>query len=309
MRNTLPESAAITSPALIGYLVYMAVFAPTIMVPPHKLNRLLWPAFLCTCVTFAGALGWAIHANGGPGNLVLPVIKITTVEGRYAMVQGICTTAGAYTGGSVRILDWTRFTSTPNAPRPAMATSMPISMTIGALIGVLVTSATTEMYGFVQWNPLIMLQYVQAHHYTAACRAGTFFAGCGFFGSQIFVNITQNYVSSGMDFAGTFPRFITLRRGGFIVCFIGILIQPWRFLSQATILLSVIGSFSVFVAPMTGILVADYWLVRRRKWKIPDLYSNTGIYWYFYGLNWRAFLAFCIAWAPAMRKCLPSLVL
>jgi NCS1 family nucleobase:cation symporter-1 len=112
-----------------------------------------------------------------------------------------------------------------------------------------------------------------------------------------------------MEFAGTFPRFITLRRDGFIVSFIGILIQLWRFLSQATILLSVIGSFSVFVAPMTGILVADYWLVRRHKWKILDLYSNTGIYWYFYGLNWRAFLAFCIAWAPAMRKCLPSLVL
>jgi NCS1 family nucleobase:cation symporter-1 len=80
-----------------------------------------------------------------------------------------------------------------------MATSMPVAMTIGALIGVLVTSATTEMYGFVQWNPLIMLQYVQTNHYTAACRVGTFFAGCGFFGSQIFVNMTQNCVSSGMD--------------------------------------------------------------------------------------------------------------
>jgi NCS1 family nucleobase:cation symporter-1 len=90
-----------------------------------------------------------------------------------------------------------------------MATSMPIAMTIGAVVGVLVTSATTEMYGFVQWNPLIMLQYVQANHYTAACMAGTFFAACGFFDSQIFVNMTQNCVSSGMDFAGTFPRFIT----------------------------------------------------------------------------------------------------
>jgi len=225
------------------------------------------------------------------------------------MVQGICATGGAYTGSSVRISDWTRFTSTPNAPRPATAASMLIAMTIGALVGVLVTSATTEMYGFVQWNPLIMLQYVQANHYTAAYRAGAFFAGCDFFGSQIFINMTQNCVSSGMEFAGTFPRFITLRHDGFIVCFIGILIQLWRFLSQATILLSIIGSFSAFVAPMTGILVADYWLIRRRKRKIPDLYFNTGIYWYFYGLNWRAFLAFCIAWAPAMHKSLPSLAL
>jgi hypothetical protein len=97
-----------------------------------------------------------------------------------------------------------------------MATSMPIAMTIGALIGVLITSVTTEMYGFVQWNPLIMLRYVQAHHYTAACRASTFFAGCGFFGSQIFVNMTQNCVSSGMDLLGLSPSLSAYVEAGLL---------------------------------------------------------------------------------------------
>lgn len=88
-----------------------------------------------------------------------------------------------------------------------------------------------------------------------------------------------------MDLAGSLPRFITLRRGGLIVSVVGLVIQPWRFLTQATTFLSVIGSFGVFIAPMTAILVSDFWLVRRRKLKIPDLYKRDGIFWYHFGLN------------------------
>ncbi len=147
-----------------------------------------------------------------------------------------------------------------------------------------------------------MLQYVQEHQYTAACRAGTFFVGLAFTGSQIFINMTQNCVATGMDLAGVLPRFITLRRGGFIVCIVGLLIQPWRFLTQASTFLAVIGSFQVFIAPMTGILVCDYWLIRRRKLKIPDLYTRHGIFWYNFGLNWKAFLVFFACSAPSLRK-------
>ncbi|RDW83488.1 hypothetical protein BP5796_04979 [Coleophoma crateriformis] len=297
MKNTLPASAGITTPNLIGFLVFMAIFAPIVAVPPHKLGKLLLPVFACTCVTFAGVLGWALHANGGPGNLVAPAIAITPLANRYAFVSGISQVAGAYTGGSVRLSDWTRFTATPQAPRVGMVIAQPLSLTIGALVGVLVTSATYEL--ILEWNPLLILQYVQTIQYTPACRAGTFFAGLGFLASQLFVNLTQNCVSTGMDLAGSLPRFITLRRGGFIVCIVGVVIQPWRFLGSAATFLSVIGTFAVFLAPMTAILVTDYWLIRRRKVKIPDLYRADGIFWYHYGLNWKAFLVFFCCIAPS----------
>jgi NCS1 family nucleobase:cation symporter-1 len=95
MKNTLSTSAGITTPDLIGYIVYMIIFTPIVMVPPHKLGRLL-PVFGVTCVTFAGLLGWALHANGGPGNLVSLAIAITPLAGRYAFVQGIVQIAGVY---------------------------------------------------------------------------------------------------------------------------------------------------------------------------------------------------------------------
>lgn len=134
--------------------------------------------------------------------------------------------------------------------------------------------------------------------------------------------MTQNVVSAGMDLAGVLPRFLDIRRSGIVMCVLGILVQPWRFVNTASTFVSVVASFGgmlvfcpfnpeskliesyivVFVAPMTGILVVDYWVIRRHKLIIPDLYSSKGIYWFHWGLNWRAFLVFFVCTAPSMRK-------
>ena len=65
--------------------------------------------------------------------------------------------------------------------------------------------------------------------------------------------------------------------------------------------MSVISSFAVMAAVTTGILIADYWIVRRRIWKVPDLFSEDGIYWYTKGVNWRSATAFFVSIAPSMR--------
>jgi NCS1 family nucleobase:cation symporter-1 len=177
---------------------------------------------------------------------------------------------------------------------------MPLTVTLGALVGVLTTSASYEMYGEVLWNPTILLQYLQHSEYTAACRAGTFFAGCGLFISQIFENLTQNGYSNGMDIAGLAARFFDMRRGLILVCIVGILIQPWRMLTQAITFLTVLSAFGVFFSAMTGILIADFWIVRKQKLKIPDLYQENGIYYYTHGWNIRAFGVFFVSIAPSM---------
>ena len=146
----------------------------------------------------------------------------------------------------------------------------------------------------------MLIQYLQAEHYTAACRAGTFFLGCGLLCSQIFENITQNGFSNGMDIAGLAARFFDMRRGLILVCIIGILIQPWRMLTQAATFLTVLSAFGVFFSAMTGILIADFWVVRKQKLKIPDLYEEHGIYWYTWGINWRAYAVFFVSISISM---------
>lgn len=223
--------------------ITISVYIPVLFIPVHKIHKWLYPNFAIICVTFAGILGYFIHTNGGPGDLIKPTIAISPVERGFAVMSCISSVAGAYTGGSVRVSDWTRFTKTRRAPIIPLIVSMPLTVTIGALVGVLVTSAANEMWGEVIWSPLTLLQTLQANNYTAACRAGTFFAGVGLLSSQVFENVTQNGITQGMDIAGMIPKYFSMRRGAILVAIVGIIIQPWRFLTQAATFLTVLSSF------------------------------------------------------------------
>jgi NCS1 family nucleobase:cation symporter-1 len=128
---------------------------------------------------------------------------------------------------------------------PAMALTLPITITVTAMVGVFVTTATLTMNnGVAQWNPLVLLISVQKETYTPLSRCATFFAGLAFLMSQIFVNLTQNTIPYGMDLAGMLPRYLTNRRASTILVVLTCIVQPWRFLSQASIFITVLSCFS-----------------------------------------------------------------
>lgn len=124
-------------------------------------------------------------------------------------------------------------------------------------MGVAATSAVKEMYGEAIWNPITLLEFLLAEDYSATTRAGIFFAGFGFFLSQMSVNLVQNSVSCGMDLAALYPKYIDVTRGSLIMCLIGYLIQPWRFVEQPGIFISVLSAFGMFVSPLAGINCVD----------------------------------------------------
>ncbi|KAI1633043.1 permease for cytosine/purines, uracil, thiamine, allantoin-domain-containing protein [Biscogniauxia mediterranea] len=300
LRNTLPDNAGITTPQIIGFVLFIILYFPIIyFIPPHVVQRYLIANLVISSATLLGIMGWAVHANGGAGDLVAPAIKAPSSQIGFLMVQGITSIAGTYTGGSDRVSDWTRYARSRHAPTLAQLTALPLTVTLVAMIGIITTSATAQMFGEVQWNPVLMLQYVQQTYYTAACRAGTFFAGLGLLSVTVFINYTQNCVSSGMDVAMLLPQWVSRRRGSIIFSILGILANPWRFLTQASTFITVLSSFGVFLSPAASTLVVDFWVVRRCKWNIPDLYSPGGIYWFYNGLNWRAFIAYILGmvWA------------
>ncbi|KAI1496218.1 permease for cytosine/purines, uracil, thiamine, allantoin-domain-containing protein [Biscogniauxia marginata] len=298
--NTLPEDAGITTPQLIGFVLFIILYFPVIyFIPPHVVQRYLIANLVISSATLLGIMGWAVHANGGAGNLVSPAISVPPSQVGFLMVQGITSIAGTYTGSSDRVSDWTRYARSRHAPTAAQLTALPLTVTLVALIGIITTSATAQMFREVQWNPVVMLQFVQQSYYTTACRAGTFFAGLGLLSVTVFINYTQNCVSSGMDVAMLVPRWVSRRRGSIIFSILGILANPWRFLTQASTFITVLSSFGVFLSPAASILVIDFWAVRKCMWNIPDLYTPGGIYWFWNGLNWRAFVAYVLgmAWA------------
>lgn len=94
-------------------------------------------------------------------------------------------------------------------------------------------------------------------------------------------------------------RYISMKRGSMIVVIVSIACNPWRFLNQAVIFIEIFSGFAIFATATVAILNADYWIIRRRKWKVPDLFHEGGIYWFSNGINWRAIATWVIAVIPA----------
>ena len=102
-----------------------------------------------------------------------------------------------------------------------------------------------------------------------------------------------------MDLAGVFPRFINIRRGSYLMACLGFAVNPWQYLSNASTFLTVISGFGIFLAPFTGVMLADYLVIRKQMLVMEDLYKQSpdSIYWYDYGFNWRALIAFLLGTA------------
>jgi nucleobase:cation symporter-1, NCS1 family len=224
----------------------------------------------------------------------------------WAFMFGIMAILGSWGAGTLGQSDWTRYADRRFAPTCSQLLAAPFTIAVTATIGIIVTSASRElMGGEIIWNPIMLLAGIQEKYDSdSKVRAGVFFASIGLVTSQLAISIVLNSVSTGMDMAGLCPKYINIVRGSYIMAAIGIATQPWQLLSTATRFLEVLSGFGVFMAPATGIMLADYHIVRRYKLKLNDLYTSDpqGIYWYFHGVNWRAPVSFLMGVWPLLRK-------
>ncbi|KAG1721151.1 permease for cytosine/purines, uracil, thiamine, allantoin-domain-containing protein [Suillus lakei] len=140
-------------------------------------------------------------------------------------------------------------------------------------------------------------------------RAAVFFAAFAFFSSQLSVMVVACGVVGEMDLAALCPRteldsYIDIRRGSLIIAVIGICINPWKIMNTANSFISAISGYAVFLGPLTGIMFADYHLLRHRRIKLSHLFlPQTGSdYWFWHGLNWRA----PVAWVLGVWASLPG---
>lgn len=109
---------------------------------------------------------------------------------------------------------------------------------------------------------------------------------------------TSDAVVAGIDLAAIFPRWFTLRRGGYLTLLFAFVMQPWQLLNGATNFLTIVGSFNIFLGPFMGIMFVDYFVLRRRLIKLTAVYdeSPSALYWYRHGFNWRAVVAWPLGW-------------
>jgi nucleobase:cation symporter-1, NCS1 family len=241
-------------------------------------------------------LVWATRAGGGLGNLLAESQRLQAGDGRFWALFPAALTAcvGYWATLSLNIPDFTRYAATQRTQLMGQALGLPTTMTAFAFIGVAVTAATMVVFGEPIWDPVVLIARIGSPAVIILGAAVIMIA-------QISTNMAANVVSPANDFSNLAPRRISYVTGGLITAVIGVLIMPWKLYSDAAayIFTWLIG-YSGLMGAIGGILIADYWVIRRQQLVLPDLFRLEGRYTYHRGYNPRALLALVLAIAPVL---------
>src|SRR5207244_10949612 len=136
------------------------------------------------------------------------------------------------------------------------------------------TSATVFISGTAIWDPV---QFLSRFHSPLAVVISLI----AILLATLNVNIGANVVSPANDFSNLWPRKISFKTGGVITCFMGIAIMPWKLLDNyKPFIFGWLGGYAAFLGPLAGIMICDYYLVRKRVLVVDDLYLRGGAYEY-----------------------------
>ena len=241
-------------------------------------------------------LVWAAWRAGGLGYVLTQSSALQKQRNEFWDIfpGALTASVGYWATLSLNIPDFTRYARSQKSQMLGQALGLPLTMTAFAFIGVAVTSATLLIYGVAIPNPVdLMARFDNV--------LIILFATAVIFAAQLTTNMAANVVSPSNDFSNLNPRRISYVTGGLITAIIGILMMPWKLMASmgAYIFTWLIG-YSGLMGAIAGILICDYWVLRKQRLDLEGLFDTDGPYSYGSGYNWRAIVALVAAIAPVV---------
>jgi NCS1 family nucleobase:cation symporter-1 len=244
-------------------------------------------------------LDWAYRKAGGFGPMLSEPSAFASGQPKAGQFWGFFFPAltgmiGFWATLSLNIPDFSRYAKSQRDQIVGQAIGLPTTMALYSFIGVAVTSATVIIFGHAIWDPVELLTKLQS-------KPALLIAMFSIALATLATNIAANVVSPANDFAHLAPRWITFRVGGFITGVIGILMMPWKLIADPSgYIFTWLIAYSALLGAVGGILIADYWVLRRTKLDLAGLYDADGPYRFSGGWNRSAVIALVIAIAPCV---------
>src|SRR5271166_4151245 len=238
---------------------------------------------------------WITRKAGGFGPVLHTPSKFTTTsEFLRFFVPSLTGMVGFWATVALNIPDFTRYAKSQRAQMVGQALGLPTAMTLYSFIGVAVTSASVVLFGEAIWDPVQLLG--RFNHPVVALIALVALVV-----ATLNTNVAANVVSPSNDFSNLNPRLISFRTGGLITGVVGVLMMPWKLLTDfSSYIFGWLVGYSGLLGPIAGVMIADYFVVRRSQLKVDDLYRRDGIYAYTNGVNGRAVIALAMGAAVAL---------
>nr|WP_187362656.1 NCS1 family nucleobase:cation symporter-1 [Massilia rubra] len=281
---------------LLCFLAFWAIQFYYIVHGMESIRKLeTWTAPLKILICFV-LLGWVHNKAGGFGPLLEQPSQF--VEGGKKAGQfwstfwpSLTAMVGFWATLALNIPDFTRFAKTQRDQVIGQSVGLPLPMGLLAALAVIVTSATVVLYGKAIWDPVDLASRMTG--------IAVLIALIVLLVDTVSVNLAANLVGPAYDFSSLAPRHITYRTGGYITAGIALVMMPWKILesTEGYIFTWLIG-YSALLGPIAGIMIIDYYFIRKTELHIPSLYRDDGAYSYGNGWNVAAVVAFVVGVLP-----------
>ena len=240
-------------------------------------------------------LWYTVSKAGGFGPVLNTPSKFqTTGEFLRYFIPSLTGMVGFWATVALNIPDFTRYAKSQKAQVWGQALGLPATMALYSFIGVAVTSASVVLFGQPIWDPVELLGKFNQ-------PLVAFVALIALLIATLTTNVAANVVSPSNDFSNLNPRKISFRTGGMITGVIGVLMMPWKLLSDlSAYVFGWLVGYSALLGPIAGVMIADYFLIRKARLSVPDLYRRNGIYEYANGINGKAVVALIVGIAVAL---------
>ncbi len=195
---------------------------------------------------------------------------------------------------SLNIPDFTRYARSQRDQVLGQILGLPTTMALYSFIGVAVTSATIVIYGKTIWDPIDLLSRFRNPLVLSVAMVSLCLA-------TLATNIAANVVGPANDFSHVWPRVISFRTGGLITGILGILMQPWKLIADPSgYIFKWLVAYSSLLGAVGGVLIVNYYVIRRTKLDLKGLYQSAGPYWYRNGFNPAALIALAVGIGPCV---------
>src|SRR5579859_5139316 len=229
---------------------------------------------------------WARSKAGGFGPMLATPSKFQSFGEFFRFfIPSLTGVVGFWATVSLNIPDFTRYARSQRDQIVGQALGLPPTMTFYSFIGIAVTSATLIIFGQAIWDPVVVLSRLGHPLAVVVAMIALLMA-------TLNVNVAANVVSPANDFSNLSPRRISFRTGGLITCAVGILMQPWKLMADyGSYIFGWLVGYSGFLGPIAGVMICDYFVVRRTILSAESLYRRSGEYEYSGGFHWQAVAA------------------
>ncbi|KAH6634656.1 permease for cytosine/purines, uracil, thiamine, allantoin-domain-containing protein [Chaetomium sp. MPI-SDFR-AT-0129] len=292
--NTFAPGSGTTTADYASFFIFWVCSLPAIWFPVHKIRHLFTvKAYFVPCAGIAFLI-WSVVRAGGVGRIVRQPAKKTGSELGWEFVKGVMSSIANFATLIVNDPDFSRFATKPRDALWSQLFTIPIGFAVTSFIGIIVSSSSTIIYGGDPiWDPLELLEKFLDDGNSGE-RFGVFVIAAAFSLAQLGTNIAANSVSAGTDMTALLPRYLNIRRGGYICAAVGLAMCPYNLLTSSNMFTTYLSAYSVFLSSIAGVIISDYYIVRKGFLEVKELYDGrrSGPYFFTAGFHWRGYAAY-----------------